>query len=61
LTVRDNGVGFHPDRMQEVGYGLANMAARAEKVGGRLVIRSKPKHGTRVIFDLSKETPVAHA
>ncbi len=59
LTVRDDGVGFRPDRVRGVGHGLANMAARAEKIGGRLTIRSKPKHGTWVIFDLPKEAPVA--
>jgi PAS domain S-box-containing protein len=60
LTVRDNGVGFHSDRRRGGGYGLANMAARAEKIGGRFAICSKPRHGTRVIFDLPKEPPVAH-
>jgi PAS domain S-box-containing protein len=59
LTVHDDGVGFRPDRTRGVGHGLANMAARADKIGGRLAIRSKPNHGTWVIFDLPKEAPVA--
>ena len=55
VTIRDNGVGFTPDRVVGLGHGLQNMAARAKRIGGRLTIDSQPKRGTRILFDLPKE------
>ncbi|MDA4109235.1 GAF domain-containing sensor histidine kinase [Mycolicibacterium holsaticum] len=53
LEIVDNGVGFdtfeHPLGSDEMGgYGLLSMAERAEIVGGRLNIRSRPGAGTAV-------------
>lgn len=53
LEITDNGVGFtileHPLGTDETrGYGLLSMSERAELVGGRLTIRSKPGSGTTV-------------
>jgi signal transduction histidine kinase len=53
LEIVDNGVGFdtleHPLGGDEMGgYGLLSMAERAEIVGGRLNIRSRPGAGTAV-------------
>jgi len=53
LEIVDNGVGFdtfeHPLGGDEMGgYGLLSMAERAELVGGRLNIRSRPGSGTAV-------------
>ncbi|MEZ0050673.1 two-component system NarL family sensor kinase [Mycobacterium sp. MAA66] len=53
LEIIDNGVGFdtfeHPLGADEMGgYGLLSMAERAEIVGGRLNIRSRPGSGTIV-------------
>jgi signal transduction histidine kinase len=53
LEIVDNGVGFdtfeHPLGSDEMGgYGLLSMAERAEIVGGRLNIRSRPGEGTAV-------------
>lgn len=53
LEIIDNGVGFdtfeHPLGADEMGgYGLLSMAERAEIVGGRLNIRSRPGSGTVV-------------
>ena len=53
LEIVDNGVGFdtfeHPLGSDEMGgYGLLSMAERAELVGGRLNIRSRPGSGTAV-------------
>ncbi|HEU4684477.1 MAG TPA: PAS domain S-box protein [Nitrospira sp.] len=59
LTISDNGVGFVPGRVSGTGHGLANMASRAAKVGAKFAIFSKPKHGTRVVLDLSRE--LSHA
>lgn len=52
LCISDNGHGFDLSGMHGVGHGLANMAARARKIGGRLAIRSAPRRGTRIIVDL---------
>ncbi|MGB0436193.1 MAG: GAF domain-containing protein [Mycobacterium sp.] len=53
LEIVDDGVGFdtleHPLGGDEMGgYGLLSMAERAEIVGGRLNIRSRPGTGTTV-------------
>jgi len=53
LEIADDGVGFdtfeHPLGSDEMGgYGLLSMAERAEIVGGRLNIRSRPGSGTTV-------------
>jgi PAS domain S-box-containing protein len=55
ITVRDNGIGFSPKSAMGVGHGLMNMAARARRIGGRLLIDSKPKQGTRIVFDLPRD------
>ena len=53
LEIADDGIGFdtfeHPLGSDEMGgYGLLSMAERAEIVGGRLNIRSRPGSGTIV-------------
>ncbi|TXH28791.1 MAG: ATPase, partial [Mycobacterium sp.] len=53
LEIIDNGIGFdtfeRPLGADETGgYGLLSMAERAEIVGGRLNIRSRPGSGTIV-------------
>lgn len=51
LAIIDDGVGFVPDEMRSktVGhFGLRGMRARAEKIGGTLVIESMPGAGTVV-------------
>jgi len=52
LTVLDDGVGFAASSHQRRGYGLANMEARARKLGGTLRIHSKPGGGTRLTAEL---------
>ena len=59
LSVRDNGCGFDSATSKGVGHGLANMAARAQKIGGRLTVLSKTNEGTRVVLDLPKEAALA--
>ena len=46
LGVEDDGRGFEPERVQGRGVGLSSMAARAEALGGRLRIDSRPGEGT---------------
>ncbi len=58
LIVRDNGLGFGPDRLEEAVHGrhlgLKQMHERVEKAGGTLVVNSQPGQGTevRVVFPL---------
>jgi PAS domain S-box-containing protein len=55
LSVRDNGRGFNPKAATGTGHGLANMAVRARKIGGRFTVMSKVDEGTRIVLDLPKE------
>lgn len=49
LVVRDNGRGFDPEALPNLGgMGLANMRQRVEDVGGTLAIASTPGGGTQV-------------
>jgi two-component system NarL family sensor kinase len=62
LEIVDNGVGFdtleHPLGGDEMGgYGLLSMAERAEIVGGRLNIRSRPGSGTAVTATIPLPAP----
>ena len=55
ITIRDDGIGFEPRAAIGLGHGLINMEARAKRIGGHLIIDSKPNRGTRIVFDLPKE------
>jgi signal transduction histidine kinase len=55
LSIRDNGTGFNLAAAKGIGHGLNNMAARAEKIGGRFTVFSRINKGTRIVFDLPKE------
>jgi len=64
LEIVDDGVGFdtfeHPLGSDEMGgYGLLSMAERAEIVGGRLNIRSRPGSGTAVTATIPLPSPTA--
>jgi signal transduction histidine kinase len=49
LSISDDGRGFNPGEMKEVGrFGLRGMRERAEIIGGKLEIMSQPSHGTTV-------------
>jgi PAS domain S-box-containing protein len=61
LSVRDNGCGFDLAASKGIGHGLANMAARAQKIGGRLTVLSKTNEGTRLVLDLPKEAVLAYS
>jgi PAS domain S-box-containing protein len=54
LSVTDNGKGFIPDSVHDVGHGLANMAARARKLGVRIEVHSRPRKGTKVLLDIPR-------
>ena len=55
LTVADDGAGFEPEeaRAKSRRLGLVSMRERAEGLGGRLAIESKPGEGTRVSVEVS--------
>jgi len=49
LTVHDDGVGFDLDKKDKANdYGLEGMQERAQLVGGKLTVTSKPDEGTTV-------------
>ena len=58
-SIRDNGREFTPDVSKGTGHGLANMAARAQKIGGRFTVLSNVNEETRIVFDLPNEASYA--
>lgn len=61
LTIADNGRGFSLPADQEglqatTHYGLISMTERARKLGGTLIIRSRPGHGTRIAVQVPATT-----
>ena len=52
IAVRDDGVGFHLATVSSGRLGLAGMRERVAGLGGKMRIRSKQGHGTRVTFRL---------
>jgi two-component system NarL family sensor kinase len=61
LQISDDGRGFATGDGRPQGYGLANMTARAKKIGGTLRIQSEEGRGTDIIAEFLLEpilTPV---
>ena len=57
LDVRDNGVGFAGTPVSAEGhYGLVNMRARAEALGGHLTLTSEPGGGTHLVVEIPRDT-----
>jgi signal transduction histidine kinase len=54
LRVRDNGRGFDPQALAShhagQGFGLISMRERAEQLGGRVSVNSRPGAGTEVVL-----------
>ena len=48
LAVRDWGVGFDPDRVQENRFGLEGIRERCRILGGNLKLNSQPGEGTEI-------------
>jgi signal transduction histidine kinase len=48
LTIHDNGQGFEPSQQKDHGFGLKQMAARVQAMGGQFQIESEPLQGTTV-------------
>jgi signal transduction histidine kinase len=51
FTVRDEGVGFDPEKTGGPGHGLDNLKRRASRVSGCIRIDSSPGKGTEVSFE----------
>lgn len=53
-SLTDNGVGFSQDRVKNAsGFGLSGMEQRIKEVGGELLVKSSPGHGTNLSFAIS--------
>lgn len=59
LLVQDNGAGFNPAGRRDGGHGLANMKARAERLGSTLRVTSEPAKGTRIVATFPIIEPAA--
>jgi len=44
MVIRDNGIGFDPNRQLPDHFGLGIMEERAESIGARYEIKSNPIH-----------------
>jgi len=58
VRVKDNGKGFEIDNISKnkkagTGFGLINMKERAELVGGKAEINSKPGEGTELLLEIN--------
>lgn len=53
FSVADNGKGFNPQNPSVQGHGLKNLSKRAEQIGAKLELESKPGQGTKVMVRLS--------
>lgn len=47
LSIRDDGIGFDPDAHHD-GFGLVGMRERAERIGAKLIVDSRPRQGAQV-------------
>jgi signal transduction histidine kinase len=59
ISICDDGKGFVETGAHPKGYGLMNMEARAKKLGGSLLLRSKPGQGTRITAEFLLEPILA--
>jgi signal transduction histidine kinase len=56
MEVSDDGAGFEPEQAaRSGGLGLAGIAERAEKIGGKFQIHSEPGKGTRISVEVGTQ------
>jgi signal transduction histidine kinase len=55
FSIEDDGCGFDTNNTQVKGYGLRNMAKRAEGLGAAFEIQSQEGIGTRINLDIPKQ------
>src|SRR6185295_146548 len=59
LSVEDDGQGFEPDaasQKEAPTWGLKIMRERIESIGGKVQIESEPGGGTRVTFEVERQS-----
>jgi signal transduction histidine kinase len=56
LTVLDNGRGFDESKVRQGGLGLTNLRARAEKLGGTLLVETAEGAGTSLTWQVPLTT-----
>ncbi len=54
ISIEDDGCGFDPSR-RPAGLGLANMRARAQRIGARVRIHTSPGRGTDVTISIPRD------
>ncbi len=55
FSIEDDGRGFNPNKVAGTGFGLRNMAKRAESLGAKFSISSEEGQGTRVTLDIPRQ------
>lgn len=53
ISVRDNGVGFEPEKLVKTGLGLKNLESRTQLLKARMKLNSAPGKGTTAILCLN--------
>ncbi|MDQ0166352.1 sensor histidine kinase [Bacillus horti] len=52
VIVKDNGIGFDPDKELKSGFGLIGMQERVKLLNGHMVVQSSPGNGTKLLIVL---------
>ena len=55
FAVEDDGRGFDAEKTDTKGFGLRNMAKRAEALGAKFTITAQEGLGTRIVLDIPKQ------
>jgi signal transduction histidine kinase len=58
ISIEDDGCGFDPSQ-RPAGLGLANMRARAQRIGARVRIHTSPGRGTDVTISVPRDAAAA--
>jgi len=58
ISIEDDGCGFDPSQ-RAAGLGLANMRARAQRIGARVRIHTSPGRGTDVTISIPRDAAAA--
>lgn len=60
LSISDSGIGFNPrEGSRSDGLGFVSMRERVRMVKGRLIVRSRPGHGTHVLASVPLSPPAS--
>ena len=57
ISVRDQGIGFHPGKKMKIGFGLMGLEERTKSLGGEFEVESKPDAGTVIRARFPLEEP----